>query len=414
MKLEHSTLFYIIIAIIVIEAVWDFVLDLLNRSSWANEVPSELKDVYPEEKLTEQKSYRLINYHFNWITSSFSLLIILSLLWLNGFAWLDELTATISSHWLLHPLLFFGTIGLGSTLISLPFSIYKTFVVEQKFGFNKSTPALFTADLFKSMLVGAIIGGSLLALVIWFYQWAGELFWLYAWGAIAFFMIFFSKFYTHLILPIFNKLKPLEDGELRSAIESMSLKTGFSLENIFVMDGSKRSTKSNAFFSGFGKSKKIVLYDTLIEELSTQEIVAVLAHEIGHNKLNHTIWVTILGVLQSGFMLFLLGWFVNHPAISLALGVSEPSFHIGLLGFGLLYAPMSILLGLGMTVLSRKHEYQADAFAANYSNAFDLQSALKKISASSLSNPTPHPWYVFFYYSHPPLLNRIKALDKLG
>lgn len=412
MESPHTTLFYIILAIILIEALWDFILDYLNRSSWADEVPELLREVYPKEKFLQQKEYRLINYRFGWISSLFSLVVIFSLLWGYGFAWLNIWVGAISAHWLWQPLLFFAAVGLGSMLISLPFSIYNTFVIEEKFGFNKTTPGIFVGDLIKSTLVGAIIGGLLLSLVIWFYQWAGDYFWLYAWGVLSIFMIFFSKFYTTLILPLFNKLKPLEKGELRNAIESMSIRAGFSLENIFIMDGSKRSTKSNAFFSGFGKNKKIVLFDTLIEELSTQEIVAVLAHEIGHFKLKHIVTGTILGIIQSGLMLFLLGWFVNHPAISLALGVEVPTFHIGLLGFGLLYAPLSAVIGLGMTILSRRHEFQADAFAAKYSDAQFLQSALKKISASALSNPTPHPWYVFFHYSHPPLLSRLKALDR--
>ena len=412
MESPHTTLFYIILAIILIEALWDFILDYLNRSSWADEVPELLRDVYPNEKFVQQKAYRLVNYRFGWISSSFSLLLILTLLWFYGFGLINQWVGAISTHWLWQPLLFFAAIGLGSMLISLPFSIYNTFVIEEKFGFNKTTPGVFVGDLIKSTLVGAIIGGLLLSLVIWFYQWSGDYFWLYAWGVLSVFTIFFSKFYTTLILPLFNKLKPLEEGELRNAIESMSIGAGFSLENIFIMDGSKRSTKSNAFFSGFGKNKKIVLFDTLIEELSTQEIVAVLAHEIGHFKLKHIVTGTILGILQSGLMLFLLGWFVNHPEISKALGVDSPTFHIGLLGFGLLYAPLSAVIGLGMTILSRRHEFQADAFAAKYSDAQFLQSALKKISASALSNPTPHPWYVFFHYSHPPLLSRLKALDR--
>ena len=205
----HTTLFYIIVAIIVIEAIWDFILDLLNRSSWADEVPEQLSDVYPKEKFLQQKAYRSDNYRFGWISSLFSLLAILALLWVYGFAWLNQWVGAISTHWLWQPLLFFAAIGLGSILISLPFSIYSTFVIEQKFGFNKTTPKVFVGDLIKSTLVGAIIGGILLSLVIWFYQWAGDLFWLYAWVVLSIFMIFFSKFYTTLILPLFNKLKPL-------------------------------------------------------------------------------------------------------------------------------------------------------------------------------------------------------------
>ena len=407
-----TVLFYIIIAIIVVEAVWEFFLGELNRKSWSEVVPERLQDVFPDDKFQKQKGYRIVNYKFGLISSTFSLLVILAVLWFQGFAFLDELVGNVPTHQIWKPLIFFGVIGLASMLVGLPFSIYDTFVIEERFGFNKTTPATFIGDLIKSLVLGAVIGGVLLFLVVWFYHWAGVFFWLYAWGVMALFMLFFSKFYTTLILPLFNKLQPLDEGPLRSAIEAMSQQAGFSLNNVYVMDGSKRSTKANAFFSGFGKNKRIVLYDTLINDLSTDEIVAVLAHEIGHYRLKHIIRGSVLGVLQAGITLFLLGWFVNHPAISQALGVVTPSFHIGLLGFGLLYTPISAVLGLGMTILSRRQEFQADAFAARYAEASALQSALKKLSASSLSNPTPHPWYVFFNYSHPPLLKRLEALDK--
>lgn len=409
-----TTLFLIIVSIIVFEAVWEFILGELNRKSWTDMVPERLREVYPDDKFQKQKRYRLTNYKFGLISSTFSLLIILIVLWFQGFAILDNFVGQATGNKLLHPLLFFGIIGLVSTLLSLPISVYDTFVIEARFGFNKTTPGTFVGDLFKSLILGAVVGGLLLFLVVWFYQWAGSHFWLYAWALLAFFMLFFSKFYTTLILPLFNKLKPLEEGELRAAIEEMSRKAGFSLDNVFVMDGSKRSTKANAFFSGFGKNKRIVLYDTLINDLNSDEIVAVLAHEIGHFRLKHIVRGTALGILQAGITLFLLGWFVNHPAISQALGVQAPSFHIGLLGFGLLYAPMSAALGLGMTILSRRQEFQADAFAARHAQAMALQSALMKLSASSLSNPTPHPLYVFFNYSHPPLLQRLEALDKFN
>lgn len=408
----YSTVFYIIIAIIFLETVWDFFLGELNRKSWSSHVPERLQDVYPDDKFQKQKKYRLANYRFGLISSTISTLIILGVLWWQGFAWLDELVHSVTDHSIWQSLLFFGIIGLASTLISLPLSIYDTFVIEEKFGFNKTTAGVFVLDLIKSLLLGAFIGGLMLSLIIWFYHWAGAYFWLYAWGIVSLFMIFFSKFYTSLILPLFNKLKPLEEGDLKRDIETMSKRAGFTLSNVFIMDGSKRSTKANAFFSGFGKNKRIVLFDTLINDLTNDEIVAVLAHEIGHYRLKHTIRGTILGVVQSGLMLFLLGWFINHPAIAGALGVSTPSFHIGLLGFGLLYAPISAVLGWGMTILSRRQEYQADAFAAKYAEASALQSALKKISVSALSNPTPHPWFVFFNYSHPPLLKRLQALDR--
>lgn len=407
-----TILFFVILAIIILEAIWEFILGELNRKSWSDVVPKSLSDVYPDDKFQKQKRYRIANYRFGLISSTFSLLVILAVLWFQGFAFLDGLVGQIFANELWQPLLFFGIIGLASMLISLPFSIYDTFVIEEHFGFNKTTVGTFIGDLIKSLLLGAVIGGLLLFLMVWFYHWAGSYFWLYAWTVLSFFMLFFSKFYTTLILPLFNKLEPLEKGELRTAIEEMSRKAGFSLDNVFVMNGSKRSTKANAFFSGFGKNKRIVLYDTLINELRTDEIVAVLAHEIGHFRLKHIIIGSILGVLQAGITLFLLGWFVNHPAISQALGVEHPSFHIGLLGFGLLYSPISAFLGLGMIILSRHQEFQADAFAARHANASALQSALKKLSASSLSNPTPHPLFVFFNYSHPPLLKRLEALDE--
>ncbi|ASB50670.1 M48 family metallopeptidase [Alkalitalea saponilacus] len=404
-------LLYIIFAIIIFEALWDFFLGELNRKSWSDKVPKRLEDVYPQDKFQKQKEYRIANYRFGLFSSAVSTILILMVLWYQGFGWLHYTVENFIGHKYLQPLVYFGAIGLGSMILSLPFSIYSTFVIEERFGFNRTTKSTFITDLIKSLLLGALIGGLLLWLVVWFYHTAGSLFWLYAWGGLSLFMIFFSKFYTTLILPLFNKLTPLEEGELKSAIESMSRKAGFSLENVYVMDGSKRSTKANAFFSGFGENKRIVLFDTLINDLDKDEIVAVLAHEIGHYRLKHTIRGTILGILQTGITLFLLGWFINHPGISQALGVASPVFHVALLGFGLLYSPISAMAGLGMTILSRRQEYQADAFAAKYANASALQSALKKISATALNNPTPHPWFVFFNYSHPPLLKRLEALD---
>lgn len=407
----HTALFYIIIILLIADTLWGWFLGELNRRSWADKVPGRLSDVYPQEKFKKQKRYRKANYRFGKITSTISLLVLLVFLWFNGFALVDHLAVKVTEHWLWRPLLFFAVIGIVSLLFSLPFGVYGTFVIEERFGFNKTTPKTFALDQLKGLLLGAVIGGLLLSLILWFYRVAGSLFWLWAWVGLSLFMLLFSKFYTTWILPLFNKLTPLAEGPLRTAIESMSQRAGFKLDNIFVMDGSRRSTKANAFFSGFGKNKRIILFDTLINDLDNDEIVAVLAHEIGHYRLRHIFKTTALGILQSGFTLFLLGWFVSYPAISQALGMDEVTFHIGLIGFGILYSPVSGLLGMGMTILSRRHEYQADAFAAEHAHAAALQSALKKISANALSNPTPHPWFVFFNYSHPPLLKRLEALD---
>lgn len=408
----HTTLFYVIIGLLLADALWGWILEELNRRSWAESVPDRLADVYPQDKFEKQKQYRRVNHRFGKISSTFSLVVLLVFLWFHGFALVDNWVLQYTDHWLWRPLIFFGIMGLASYIIGLPFGIYQTFVIEERFGFNKTTPKTFVTDQIKSLVLGAVIGGILLSLVIWFYHFAGKWFWLYAWVGLSLFMIFISKFYTTLILPLFNKQTPLEEGPLRKAIEEMSQKAGFALENVYVMDGSKRSTKANAFFSGFGKNKRIVLFDTLINDLEINEIVAVLAHEIGHYRLKHIIWGTILSVLQTGLTLYLLGWFVNEPALSQALGVNEPVFHIGLIGFAILYSPVSEILGLGMNIFSRRNEFQADAFAGKHADAAALQSALKKISANALSNPTPHPWYVFFNYSHPPLLKRLEALDK--
>jgi len=408
--MEPQTVFYIIVGILVFQYLFDLFLDFLNRSRWSEELPEELKGIYDEGKYRKHIEYKKANFWFDILSDIFSLAVLLWVLFAGGFAWLNDWVVSVTGSPVLQALLFFGVIGLASTLISLPFSIYSTFVIEEKFGFNKTTPKIFVLDMIKSLLLGAVIGGGLLALIVWFYTIAGENFWIYAWALTSTFMIFMSMFYTSLILPLFNKQTPLEEGELRSAIEDYSAKVDFNLDNIYVMDGSKRSTKANAFFSGLGHKKRIVLYDTLINDLTKEQIVAVLAHEAGHNKLKHTLWGAVMGVAQAGIMFFIFSLFVSSPALSKALGVEEPNFHIGLLVFGMLYTPVSFVMGILMGYVSRKNEYAADAYATKTSNAKALGDALITISVKSLSNFSPHPLYVFFHYSHPPLLDRLKAL----
>ncbi len=306
----------------------------------------------------------------------------------------------------------FGIIGLASDVLSTPFDIYGTFVIEERFGFNRTTPKTYVLDKVKGWLLALIIGGGLLAVFVWFYKTAGSLFWLYAWILFSAFSIFMTMFYSTLIVPLFNKQTPLEEGELRSAIESFAKKAGFRLDNIFVIDGSKRSAKANAYFSGLGPKKRIVLFDTLIKEHTTEELVAILAHEIGHYKKKHTTRGMLVSVLHTGVMLYLLGIFINRPELSGALGASGPSFHMGILAFGLLYSPVSLVLGIIGSNLSRKYEYQADAFAAEKYDPKPLKEALKKLSVNHLSNLRPHPAYVYVHYSHPPLLKRLEHLDK--
>lgn len=307
-------------------------------------------------------------------------------------------------------LFFFGIIMIGSDIVTTPFSYYSTFVIEEKFGFNKTTRKLFFIDKLKGWLMSGLIGGGILAAIMWFYEIAGSNFWLYAWAVVGVFTLFMNLFYSRLIVPMFNKQTPLEEGSLKSKIETYAKNVGFELHNIFVIDGSKRSTKANAYFSGFGKEKRVTLYDTLINDLQEDEIVAVLAHEVGHYKRNHIIFNLTASILLTGLTLYILSLFINTPEIALAIGVSQPSFHAALIGFGILYSPISEITGLAMNLLSRKFEYQADDYAKTTFGTKPLISALKKLSKNSLSNLTPHPAYVFMHYSHPPLSSRIKNL----
>jgi STE24 endopeptidase len=332
---------------------------------------------------------------------------------LGGFALVDQMAGEFTSNPIIKALVFFAILGLASDILHIPFSIYDTFVIEEKFGFNKTTVKTFVFDKIKGWLLSLIIGGGLGYLILWFYYKTTDMFWIYAWIMTTAFLIFFVMFYSNLIVPLFNKQELLEDGELKEAIKQFADKVGFKLDNVYRIDGSKRSTKANAYFTGLGAKKRIVLYDTLIKELTTNEIVAVLAHEIGHYKRKHTLQGIVLSILQAGLTFYLISIFLKYPALSQALGVSQPNFHIGIIAFGVLYTPFSMIIGMAMNILSRKNEFQADNFANQNFEAEHLINALKKLSVNNLSNLTPHPVYVFFHYSHPTLLQRIKALRKI-
>lgn len=405
-----TLVFNIIIAFIVISFAVDQFLDWLNAKHFDDPIPKELADVYDAETYRKSQEYKKVNAKFSTLTSSFMLVVTLLFFFLDGFAFVDQIARSISDNEIIVGLIFFGIIMLGSDILTTPFSYYKTFVIEERFGFNKSTPKLFIADKLKGWLMTIIVGGGLLALIIWFYQISGSLFWVYAWGVFAVFALVMNMFYAKLIVPLFNKQTPLEDGSLRDKIEQYAATVGFKLNNIFVIDGSKRSTKANAYFSGFGSEKRITLYDTLINDLDEEEIVAVLAHEVGHYKKNHIIINLISSIILTGFTLWLLGMFISNTVFSEALGVNEPSFHIGLIAFGILYSPISGITGFLMSVLSRKFEYQADNFAKNTYAGDPLITSLKKLSRNNLSNLTPHPLYVKLHYSHPTLLQRYRNL----
>ena len=405
-----ETLFYIIIGIIIINFIIDKVLDALNAKKYNEPVPDELSDVYDKAEYNKSQAYKKTNYRFGLLSSSFSLILTLAFLFLDGFEYVDNIARSYSENSIVVALLFFGIIMIGSDIISTPFSVYKTFVIEERFGFNKTTPKTFVLDKFKGLLITIILGGGILALVVWFYQLTQETFWLYTWGIISIFTLFMNMFYARLVVPLFNKQTPLEDGSLRDKISDYAKSVGFNLDKIFIIDGSKRSTKANAYFSGFGSEKRVTLYDTLVKDLDDEEIVAVLAHEVGHYKKKHIIFNLVASILLTGLTLFILSIFISNPLLSNALGVENASFHVGLIAFGLLYSPISEITGLLMNQLSRAFEYQADDYAKDTYAAKPLITSLKKLSKSSLSNLTPHPAYVFVHYSHPTLLERVKNL----
>lgn len=409
--MTSTTLFYIIIGILLIKFISDKIIDHLNAKHFKDDLPDEVADVYDTEEYMKSQLYKTTNYKFGLLTSTFSLVITLLFLVFDGFEFVDNIARGYSENSIIIALIFFGIIMIGSDIITTPFSYYKTFVIEEKFGFNKTTLKTFILDKIKAWLMLAIIGGGILALIIWFYQWTGNYFWIYAWGLVTIFTIFLNMFYAKLIVPMFNKQTPLEEGELRKKISEYAKSVGFHLNKIFIIDGSKRSTKANAYFSGFGSEKRVTLYDTLINDLNEEEIVSVLAHEVGHYKKRHIIFNLISSILLTGLTLFILSIFISKPIMSQALGVSIPSFHIGLIAFGLLYSPISEITGLIMNYFSRKFEYQADNFAKETYKAEPLISGLKKLSKNSLSNLTPHKAYVFMHYSHPTLLDRIRNLN---
>jgi len=410
--LNPETLFYIIIAIIIIDFAVDKITEALNASHFNDPVPQELQDVYNETEYKKSQRYNKENYKFGLITSTFSLLLMLAFLFFDGFAYVDSLASSFSDDPILIALIFFGIIMFASDILTLPFSWYSTFVIEEKYGFNKTTKITFFTDKLKSWALLAIVGGGILALIVWFYQITDKDFWWYTWILVIIFTLFVNMFYAKLIVPIFNKQTPLQEGSLRTKIENYAQKVGFKLDNIFVIDGSKRSTKANAYFSGFGKEKRITLYDTLIKDLEEEEILSVLAHEVGHYKKKHIFANLAASIITTGFTLWLLSLFIGNPLLSGALGVTLPSFHIALIAFGILYSPISEITGLIMNHLSRKFEYQADNYAKKTYDAQALISSLKKLSKTSLSNLTPHKAYVFMNYSHPTLLQRYKNLER--
>ena len=412
--------FFIIISLVIFNYLFSNLLDYINHRNWKDEIPNELKDFYDKEKYKKAKNYALSKNKISLFSSSLSFLLVISLIVFNGYGIIDQFVSfnltksfdslQISSNFIQSGV-FFLTLFILNSIISIPFSYYNTFVIEEKFGFNKTTKLTFFIDIIKSTLLSFFIGGILLFLALYLYENLNDGFWLWLWIGLSLLMILINMFYADLIVPIFNKLTPLDDGELRNKIEKYSKDVGYLLKNIYVIDGSKRSTKANAFFSGLGPRKTIALYDTLIEKHTENELVAVLAHEVGHFKKKHIFSGLIMSIIQIGIMSFFFELCLKLPEISIALGGLESSFHLGLVGFSIIFSPISILSGIIMNYNSRKNEFEADAYAKETFNGEDLSLALKKLSVDSLSNIYPHPLYVFFHYSHPPLIQRLRALN---
>jgi len=406
----YNTVFYIIITIIIFSFLLNEVLNFLNSKSRNKNIPNLLKGIFDKEKYLKSQEYGKDNDRLSFLNSVFMLILTLAMLFYGGFNMINEYAVSITENPILQALIYFGILFFATDILTMPFSIYQVFFIEESFGFNKTSIKTFIFDKLKGWLLTIIIGGGLLALIIWFYLQTKEMFWIYAWIAVSFFSVFMTMFYSSIIVPLFNKQTPLKEGELRNAIEEFARNAGFQLDNIFVIDGSKRSSKANAYFSGLGPKKRIVLYDTLINDLTTEEIVAVLAHEIGHYKKKHTLKNILSAIIQSGIMFYIFSVLVDNKELSQALGSEKVYFQLGFTAFAVLYSPISLIIGLFMNSVSRKHEYEADAFAGAKGQSEGLISGLKKLTAKNLSNLTPHPWNVFFNYSHPTLYQRIKAL----
>ncbi|MBO4957468.1 M48 family metallopeptidase [Butyricimonas sp.] len=411
--MSSETIFFIIVVFLCLDFVLERVLESLNSKHMSPVLPDSLKGIYEEKEYSRFQSYKRENGRLDSWSSGVGFVVMIVFLVAGGFGWYNSWVVSLTDSVVWQTILFVVGLSVVSSVLDIPFDYYATFRIEEKYGFNKTTRRVYWLDTVKELFLSLVLGGVLLALVVWFYTWAGTYFWLYAWGAVTLFSVFMAMFYSQLIVPLFNKQTPLQEGSLRNKIQAFAGKVGFKLDNIYVIDGSKRSTKANAYFTGLGPKKRVVLYDTLIDELTEEEIVAVLAHEVGHYKKRHTLRSMVVSVIQMGVLFWLFSLCVNNVALSEALGGDRAYFQMGLIAFAILYSPVNLILGVGMNVWSRNNEYEADAFAARYYEGDYLVSGLKKISVKSLSNLTPHPLYEYIYYSHPSLLKRIDAVKRI-
>ena len=407
-----------IIAFIILFAFFfDFVLnvlaDYLNLSRLRDDLPRDFEGVYDPERYRRSQEYLKDNTRFGWVTATFELIVILAFWFGKGFPLLDEWVRAFNYGPIVCGLIYMAALMLFKSILSLPFSIYHTFVIEERFGFNQTTWTTYILDMLKGLLLSVLLGAPLLSAILAFFEYAGTNAWWLCWMAVTLFMLGVQFVAPTWIMPLLNKFTPLEDGELKSAILSYAGSIKFPIENVYVMDGSKRSSKSNAFLTGFGSQRRIVLFDTLIKQHTTGELVAILAHEMGHYKKRHIIQSLILGILQMGFMLYLLSLFISYPGLFEAFYMPQSSVYAGLIFFAMLYSPLDFFIGLFMQRRSRTNETAADRFSVETTqDSQSMVDALKKLSVHNLSNLLPHPFYVFLNYSHPPVLQRIKALQR--
>ena len=408
--MDSQSVLFIFIGLTIFNFLFTTVLEYLNDKNWKESIPNDLEGFYDSDKYQKAKNYKIERGKISLLNSSISFVITLLMLFFFGFGLISEYAVSFSDSSIIQSCIFFMIFHLLTTFLGMPFSYYSTFFIEEKYGFNKTTLKIFIVDKIKGLFISSLFIIVLTSLAIVSIEYFSTGFWIWLWIGLSLFMVFLNMFYADLIVPIFNKLTPLENGELRSKIESYSKKVGYSLKNIFVIDGSKRSTKANAFFSGLGPRKTIALYDTLIEKHTDEELVSVLAHEVGHFKKKHILVSMFLTILQLGIMCYLFELCMNMEVIASSLGSSKMNFHIGIIAFSFLYSPIGLITGILMNILSRKNEYEADKFAKDTYNGNFLELALKKLSVDSLSNLYPHPLYVFVHYSHPPLLKRLARL----
>ena len=405
----------IILSALIGEFLLRTLVRVLNLKALDPGLPNEFQGYYDEEKYARSQEYTRVNTRFAFFTTSFDLMVILVFILFGGFNFVDQIVRGFGLSTLPSGLAFFGILFFASDLISTPFSLYQNFVIEEDFGFNKMTLKTFILDKLKGYLLTLALGGVFLTAILFFFEKTGEYGWLYAWGIIGLFMILIQPLFTLVIAPMFNKFTPLEKGELRTAIENYAQKVEFPLSRIDVMDGSKRSAKSNAYFSGFGKQKRIALFDTLLEKHSNDEMVAILAHEVGHYKKHHIKVGIMISILHTGLLFWLLSIFIDNPGLFEAFKMKEISVYGGLTFFMILYSPVELVLSVIMNAVSRRNEFQADAYSAKTTEKSEhLISGLKNLSVSNLGNLTPHSLSVLLDHSHPPVLERITALKKIA